>query len=70
MIYIASIPADDDLPAGWVVVHNRVEPQPVVGVNGFRAWIEPHDDGLLACDCGWARGILHHHYRVDLPGLG
>jgi hypothetical protein len=52
--------------AGRVLVHNRVIPQPFLGVNGFRAWTQRRDNSLLVCRCDWA-GVklpVNVHYKV------
>lgn len=51
---------------GRVLVHNHVLPQPVVGLNGFRAWTQKPTDNLEVCLCDWAGVDLHGlvHYRV------
>jgi len=65
MIYVGAVPEPGVLPAGWVLVHNHVRPQPALGMNGFRAWIEPWDESrLVACDCGWGATSMLAHYRV------
>ena len=51
---------------GRVLVHNRIQPQPVLGVNGFRAWTQRRDKTLTVCTCDWA-GVklpVEVHYRV------
>lgn len=61
MHYVSAIPRT--LPAGRVLVHNFVRPQPVLGLNGFRAWLEAPSELLERCDCPWAPR-LDAHYRV------
>lgn len=63
--YLSRIPANDEVPAGRVVVHNHVVP-PVrrLGTRGFRAWFAWPSERLVVCDCPWAPE-LHVHYRVD-----
>ncbi len=63
--YLAHIPKQPP-PSGTVVVHNHVIPQPVIGVNGFRAWTQDLDaEHLEVCGCDWAP-LLERHYRVRL----
>lgn len=81
--YLTSVPRPDDVPAGHVVVHNHVAPQPKFGAQGFRVWLaadaadaRPAAGALEqaaayrveACDCGWAPE-LGAHYRVPDPGV-
>jgi hypothetical protein len=63
MHYLTGIPPA--IPAGQVLVHNRVRPQPRAGLNGFRFWLQAPEAKLEPCDCGWAPG-LEKHYRVKL----
>lgn len=66
--YLQTIPGPGDVPAGLVVVHNQVRPQPTLGAQGFRAWLDEHDDERLeVCGCGWAPE-LPEHYRVIRAG--
>lgn len=56
--------------AGRVLVHNHVNPQPVLGFNGFRAWTQRPDNTLTVCRCDWA-GVklpVKVHYRVKRNG--
>jgi len=63
--YLANLP--NTVPAGSVLVHNHVSPQPVLGSDGFRAWLEPPDaTRQVVCDCSWAPD-LGTHYRVPGP---
>jgi len=67
MRYVNGVPKS--VPEGQVLVHNHVthEPNTPIGLNGFRAWLQPMTDDppLVQCDCGWgARAGVH--YRVDL----
>jgi hypothetical protein len=64
MRYPSRLPTPDEIPAGWVIVHNHVVP-PVrrLGHRGFRAWLEVPGDRLVACGCSWAPE-LDEHYRV------
>lgn len=59
--YLYKIPAE--VPAGRVVVHNRVRPTRHLGSRGFRAWLAEPSDRLEACGCDWAPE-LGEHYRV------
>jgi hypothetical protein len=54
------------LRAGEVLVHNHVQPQKALGVNGFRAWTQEPDDRLERCDCDMGGMQLHGHahYRI------
>ena len=55
---------------GRVLVHNHVRPQPLLGLNGFRAWTQRRDNSLTVCDCDWA-GVklpVKVHYPVALKG--
>jgi hypothetical protein len=51
-IYVARLPKK--IPQGWVLRHNPVVPILPLGVNGFRAWLEP-DNGHSICRCAWCR---------------
>lgn len=64
MHYVTNIPRK--LPEGIVLVHNHIVPQKILGLNGFRAWTQPHDDTVELCRCDWAGVDLHGltHYRV------
>jgi hypothetical protein len=64
--YLSTIPSEDEIPSGRVVVHNHVVP-PVrrLGTRGFRAWLADPSNRLVVCDCRWAPEI-GVHYRVDL----
>ncbi|MGH9505064.1 MAG: hypothetical protein ACRD20_19595 [Terriglobales bacterium] len=59
------------LAKGRVLVHNRIVPQPILGVNGFRAWTQKGTGGLEVCSCKWAGvdlgGLVH--YRVKSARL-
>jgi hypothetical protein len=59
--YLVHVPKT--APAGLVVVHNHVQPQPILGKNGFRAWLQPHDETIEVCPCEWAPH-LGVHYRA------
>jgi hypothetical protein len=60
--YLFEMPVS--VPPGRLVVHNHVVPQPVLGLNGFRAWMAKTDAGRLeVCGCDWAPH-LPEHYRV------
>jgi hypothetical protein len=63
MQYLRYIPRK--LPAGKLLVHNKVRPVKHIGLNGFRIWLQsPEDDPkLVVCKCGWAPH-LGEHYRV------
>lgn len=63
-VYLKRIPADGDIPARHVLVHNHVRPTRVLGSRGFRAWIQAQADNRVRCDCGWAAGKVRVHYRV------
>jgi hypothetical protein len=57
--------------AGRVLVHNHVQPQPILGLNDFRAWTQRLDDSLVVCHCDWA-GVklpvkVHYRVRSRLP---
>jgi hypothetical protein len=60
--YIFDVPPAPP-PEGRVIVHDRHESHTVLGVAGFRAWMQSPDDEPLIepCDCGWS-GLPH--YRV------
>jgi hypothetical protein len=52
------------VPADRIVVHNQVRPRRSLNSEGFRAWLQPADEGRIeACQCGWAP-TLAVHYRV------
>jgi hypothetical protein len=54
------------LAKGRVLVHNHIIPQPIVGLNGFRAWTQTRTADVEVCSCAWAGvdlgGLVH--YRV------
>lgn len=56
-------PLPDD---GRVVVHNHIQPQAELGMNGFRAWLAKPSYRIEPCTCAWAPN-LGAHYRVR-PG--
>jgi hypothetical protein len=57
-------------PSGEVVlVHNSVRPTRVLGMRGFRAWLQRPDTRLEVCDCGWAPELGTHFY-VRPPNEG
>ena len=64
MRYLARIPRK--LAKGRVLVHNRVVPQPELGLNGFTPWTERLNADLELCPCNWAGVDLggRPHYRV------
>jgi hypothetical protein len=61
--YLKRLPAQRDIPAGQVVVHNSVRPTRRLGSRGFRAWLASRAASLEPCPCGWAPE-LGEHYRV------
>ena len=63
--YVSDIPREK-LAKGIVLVHNHVIPQPVLGMNGFRAWTQKLTRDLVQCRCKWAGRDLRgmRHYRV------
>ena len=66
--YLYEIPTE--VPVGRIVVHNRVKPQPELGMNGFRAWLQTIDSSVpdyrhIVCGCGWAPE-LPEHYRIEV----
>ncbi len=61
MNYLRSLPRA--VPEGQCLVHNRVRPAHPLGMNGFRAWLEPPNDTLTSCDCGWA-SELGQHFKI------
>ena len=63
--YLSRVPAE--VPAGWVVVHNDVQPTRRLSSRGFRAWLTGPSDRLSVCECDWAPE-LGEHYRVNLDG--
>jgi len=68
MNYVSKIP--ETLPPGEILVHNSIRPaaneEETLGLNGFRAWIEPYDSKKhIRCRCRFA-GLNcygHPHYR-------
>lgn len=66
--YVSRIPCKP-LRIGTVLVHNHVAPQPILGMNGFRAWTQWLTDELEVCKCDWAgvdlHGLAHYRYRVN-----
>jgi hypothetical protein len=61
--YVTKIPRT--LPAGQVLVHNHVEPQQVIGMNGFQVWTQALDKQVVPCRCAWSGKL---HYRVAKAG--
>jgi hypothetical protein len=61
MSYLTTL--NDVIPAGRVVVHNRVRPsmRERLGSRGFRAWHQKPDDNLVVCGCGWAPKFGIHY---------
>ena len=59
MKYIERIPRK--ISDGLVMVHNHVQPQNQIGLNGFRVWLQPIDETLVVCPCKWAGQL---HYRI------
>jgi hypothetical protein len=63
--YIYELPAV--IPAGKVLVHNRVQPETEIGRNGFRAWLSyPDPEKYIVCTCGWASNLGVHWQVRDL----
>lgn len=60
--YLTRVPAA--VPAGRVLVHNRVRPTTRLGSRGFRAWLQPAAHNLRPCGCDWS-GL--HHWTPRLP---
>ena len=66
MIYLDKLP--DAVPAGFVLVHNRVRPAARLGDRGFRAWLEDASTVTKPiCGCGWAPEFGHHY--LSAPGI-
>jgi hypothetical protein len=63
--YLSRMPRPGELPAGQVIVHNRVKPRRRIGAGGFRIWMQAIEDKIEPCPCGWAPE-LGEHYRVIL----
>jgi len=61
--YLSEIPTN--IPRGWVLVHNNVQPTRKLGSRGFRAWIDRPSESLEPCNCDWAPE-LSQHFRVKL----
>ncbi len=59
--YLTKIP--QQVPAGRIVVHNKVRPTRRLSSRGFRAWLDDPSPQLEVCPCGWA-SELGGHYRV------
>ena len=63
--YISELPRE--LSPKHIIVHNHVEPQQVLGRNGFRAWtatLRDADKGTyIPCDCGCWGDLVH--YKVN-----
>jgi hypothetical protein len=55
--------------AGKHLAHNHIKPVPVLGVNGFRAWVQTDADNVVDCKCdfGGVKNAGKHklHYRID-----
>ena len=63
MRYVTGIPRK--MPAGLILVHNRVQPVHPIGLNGFRAWLAKPAKEYVPCNCGWAPQVPGGHYRVQ-----
>ena len=61
--YLERVPAESEIPAGRVLVHNNVRPATRLGECGFRAWTQIPTDNLTPCDLGWAPEVPKH-YKV------
>ena len=62
--YLTTVPSAGEVPAGHIVVHNRVRPARRLGTRGFRAFLTARDPQRYeSCDCGWAPEV-GEHYRV------
>jgi hypothetical protein len=63
MAYLLKVP--DHVPAGFVVVHNRVQPPAKrLGARGFRAWLalpEALAENVAVCPCKWAPHLETHY---------
>ena len=55
---------------GRVLVHNHVKPQPVLGLNGFRAWTQGLDKTLTVCHCDWAGVSFRSKFTTAWHGNG
>jgi hypothetical protein len=52
------------IPDSAMLTHNHARPAHPLGMNGFRAWLEPVGrKDREVCPCGWAPA-LPVHYRV------
>jgi hypothetical protein len=52
------------LPPGVVIVHNQVRPPTLhLGSRGFRAWLQPIDQTVEVCGCGFAPSIGPYYRR-------
>jgi hypothetical protein len=60
--YLFHLPKPGEVPAGLVVVHNKVRPTRHLGAR-FRVWLQPRDPLVERCPCDWAPE-LGDHYRV------
>jgi hypothetical protein len=60
--YLSELPRE--LSPNRIIAHNHVEPQKVLGHNGFRAWTDSHrevDKGTyILCDCGCWGDLVHY----------
>ena len=68
MIYPTRIPAEDEIPDGCLLVHNRVRPALRQGTRGFRFWLTPvGDPGVVECRCGRApkSGVHYRHGEIS-----
>ena len=52
-------------PKAQFFVHNHVQPQEYLGLNGFRAWLCAPEPRYTVCKCDWAAGRGFEHYEVD-----
>jgi hypothetical protein len=65
MNYLPWIPRT--VPPGQVLVHNHIRPARRQATRGFRYWLQPLDEHVEPCECGWAPE-LPEHYRVKREG--
>ena len=59
--YLFHLPKPGEVPAGLVVVHNKVQPTRHLGARGFRAWLQPRGPLVERGRCAWAPELGDHY---------
>jgi hypothetical protein len=66
-LYLSRLPEPGAVPAGLVLVHNRVRQVRRLGSRGFRAWLQAPNDRLEVCRCDWAPELGRHYWVRRRP---